>query len=86
MFLAVLAGIYALHRGQERLGGGREVARDPVCGMQIDRHHPGAVLRSDGQTSYFCSEHCRDRWTGTSRERVRSGVAHASSAPVRPRS
>jgi hypothetical protein len=45
--LAVLAVIYWLHRSQERLGG-RDVARDPVCGMQVDKHHPGAVLRATG--------------------------------------
>jgi uncharacterized membrane protein YraQ (UPF0718 family)/YHS domain-containing protein len=62
VFLAVLAGIYWLHRNKERLGGGRDVARDPVCGMQVDTGHPGAVLRRDGQTMFFCSEHCRDRY------------------------
>jgi uncharacterized membrane protein YraQ (UPF0718 family)/YHS domain-containing protein len=60
--LVVLAGVYWLHRSRERLGGGGDVARDPVCGMQIDTGHPGAVLRAGGQTTYFCSEHCRDRY------------------------
>ena len=27
-------------------------------------HHPGAVLRAGGHTTYFCSEHCRDRYSG----------------------
>jgi uncharacterized membrane protein YraQ (UPF0718 family)/YHS domain-containing protein len=63
VFLVVLAAIYWLHRSQERLGGGRDVARDPVCGMQVDKHHPGAVLRADGHTTYFCSEHCRDHYS-----------------------
>ncbi len=62
VFLAVLAGIYWLHRHKERLGGGRDVARDPVCGMQVDTGHPGAALRAGGQAVYFCSEHCRDRY------------------------
>jgi hypothetical protein len=62
VFLLVLAAIYWLHRNQERLGGGRDVARDPVCGMQVDKRHPGAVLRADGHTTYFCSEHCRDHY------------------------
>ena len=67
VFLFVLAGIYWLHHSQERLGGGREVARDPVCGMQVDTGNPGAVLRAGGQTTYFCSEHCRDRYSGPDR-------------------
>jgi uncharacterized membrane protein YraQ (UPF0718 family)/YHS domain-containing protein len=64
VFLVVLAGIYWLHRSKERLGGGVEVARDPVCGMQVDMGNPGAVLQEDGHTTYFCSGHCRDRFTG----------------------
>jgi uncharacterized protein len=63
VFLFVLAGIYWLHRSRERFGGGQEVARDPVCGMQVDKHHPGAVLRTGGHTTYFCSEHCRERYS-----------------------
>ncbi|HET9975781.1 MAG TPA: hypothetical protein VFQ68_46685 [Streptosporangiaceae bacterium] len=64
MFLIVLAGIYWLRRGKERFGGGVTVARDPVCGMQVDMANPGAVLHEDGHTTYFCSGHCRDRFTG----------------------
>jgi len=64
VFGFVLAAIYWLHRRQDRFGGGQDVARDPVCGMQVDMHHPGAVLRADGHTTYFCSEHCRDRYSG----------------------
>jgi len=62
VFLVVLAGLYWLHRGRERFGGGRDVARDPVCGMQVDKQNPGAVLRAGVHTTYFCSEHCRDRY------------------------
>jgi uncharacterized membrane protein YraQ (UPF0718 family)/YHS domain-containing protein len=72
VFLLVLAGIYWLHRSQERLGGGREVARDPVCGMQVDTGNPGAVLRAGREAVYFCSEHCRDRYAGP--QRAPSGV------------
>ncbi len=64
VFGLVLAAIYWLHRSKERFGGGQDVARDPVCGMQVDMHHPGAVLRADGHTTYFCSEHCLDRYSG----------------------
>jgi YHS domain-containing protein/uncharacterized membrane protein YraQ (UPF0718 family) len=37
----------------------RRGARDPVCGMRVDR--ATALTRRDGaRTLYFCSEHCRD--------------------------
>ena len=45
VFGFVLAAIYWLYRSKERFGGGQDVARDPVCGMQVDTHHPGAVLQ-----------------------------------------
>ncbi len=64
VFLVVLAAIYWLHRSKERLGGGAEVARNPVCGMQVEMSNPGAVRQEDGHTIYFCSGHCRDRFTG----------------------
>ena len=35
------------------------MAKDPICGMTVDE---ATALRAerDGQTYYFCSEHCRD--------------------------
>jgi uncharacterized membrane protein YraQ (UPF0718 family) len=62
VFLAALGGIYWLHRNKERFGGGRDFARDPVCGMQVERANPGAVLAEDGQVRYFCSGHCKERY------------------------
>ncbi len=37
----------------------RRGARDPVCGMSVDKRKALNAER-DGQTHYFCSEHCRD--------------------------
>ena len=79
VFLLVLAAIYWLHRSQERFGGGRDVARNPVCGMQVDKQHPGAVLRADGHTTYFCSEHCRDHYVRPDP----TPAAHVSADPGR---
>jgi uncharacterized membrane protein YraQ (UPF0718 family)/YHS domain-containing protein len=60
VFLVVFAGIYWLHRNKDRFGGGSRFARDPVCGMQVEKQNPGAVLHENGQTLYFCSRHCHD--------------------------
>ena len=62
VFLLVLAGIYWLHRSKERFGGGQDYARDPVCGMQVEKQNAGAVLRAYGRTTYFCSDHCKERY------------------------
>jgi uncharacterized membrane protein YraQ (UPF0718 family)/YHS domain-containing protein len=75
VFGVVAAGIYWLHRRQERFGGGVDVARDPVCGMQVDKANPGAVRQDGGHTTYFCSGHCRDRFTGRDRAETASACA-----------
>lgn len=38
------------------------VATDPVCGMAVERAAPAARARRGGQTYYFCSPGCRDRF------------------------
>ena len=60
--LVAFAGLYLLYRNRERLGGGAAYAKDPVCGMQVEKAHPGAVLDLDGERIYFCSDHCRERY------------------------
>jgi len=36
-------------------------ALDPICGMTVDTSTALQAER-DGETSYFCSEHCRQRF------------------------
>jgi uncharacterized membrane protein YraQ (UPF0718 family)/YHS domain-containing protein len=62
IFLAVFAAIYWVHRNKTRFGAGEDYARDPMCGMQVEKQHPGAVLTHNGETIYFCSDHCRERY------------------------
>jgi uncharacterized membrane protein YraQ (UPF0718 family)/YHS domain-containing protein len=82
VFGVVAAGIYWLHRSQERFGGGVDVARDPVCGMQVDKANPGAVLQDGEHTTYFCSGHCRDRFTG--RDHAEAASAGSASTGADP--
>jgi Cu+-exporting ATPase len=37
------------------------MAMDPICGMTVDESSPLRAER-DGQTIYFCSEHCRKKF------------------------
>jgi Cu+-exporting ATPase len=37
-------------------------AIDPICGMQVAITPSALRVERDGETSYFCSEHCRDRF------------------------
>ena len=38
-------------------------ATDPTCGMKVDRSR-AVRAELDGRTHYFCSEHCRDQYSG----------------------
>ncbi|HYY77648.1 MAG TPA: YHS domain-containing protein [Actinomycetes bacterium] len=51
-----------LHRNRERLGGGRGVATDPVCGMQVETAGAPASAEHGGRTFWFCSDGCRDHF------------------------
>jgi len=71
VFLVVLAGLWWLARNQQRLGGGAGYAIDPVCGMQVEIANAPASAEHDGQTAWFCSDHCRHRFE---EERARVGA------------
>lgn len=44
---------------------GGSMAKDPICRMTVDESSPLRAER-DGQTFYFCSEHCRSKFVGQS--------------------
>src|SRR4051795_83148 len=60
--LAAFAGLYWLYRRRDRLGGGAGYAKDPICGTQVEIAHAPARAEHDGQTHYFCSDHCAHRF------------------------
>ena len=35
------------------------MAKDPVCGMNVDEGKAGATAVHDGKTYYFCSAGCK---------------------------
>ena len=62
VFLLVAAAVYWTYRNRVRLGGGGGYAKDPVCGMQVERSNPGTTSRHGGHTVYFCSDRCKDKY------------------------
>jgi YHS domain-containing protein len=62
VFIGVLGVMWWLARNRERLGGGAGYAIDPVCGMQVEIANAAATAELDGQTYWFCSDHCRERF------------------------
>jgi uncharacterized membrane protein YraQ (UPF0718 family)/YHS domain-containing protein len=62
VFIGVLGVMWWLARNRERLGGGAGYAIDPVCGMQVEIANAAATAELDGQTYWFCSDHCREHF------------------------
>jgi Cu+-exporting ATPase len=38
------------------------MARDPVCGMEVDSSTAEFTSEHDGQTYYFCSQECMEEF------------------------
>jgi uncharacterized protein len=73
IFLVLFGVLYWLYRNRERLGGGDRYARDPVCGMQVEKAHAPASRLHAGQRQYFCSDHCAQRFDAR-----QEGTGHAT--------
>jgi P-type Cu+ transporter len=57
---------------------------DPICGMTVDETRAPSA-RQDGQTFYFCSEHCRHEFIEQAQPQEHTTEAHKG-AEKRPRS
>jgi uncharacterized protein len=86
IFLALFGILYWLYRNRERLGGGDRYARDPVCGMQVEKANAPASRRHAAELQYFCSDHCAGRFDarevrGDTADTMKGGEhSHGSSA------
>ena len=39
--------------------GGKEMSKDPVCGMMVDEKRAAATAVYQGTTYYFCAQMCK---------------------------
>jgi uncharacterized membrane protein YraQ (UPF0718 family)/YHS domain-containing protein len=63
LFLALGVIVYLVHRNRGRLVTESAYAIDPVCGMQVEiANAPTATVEHNGETYYFCNDHCHDRF------------------------
>jgi hypothetical protein len=85
VFLALFGVLYWAYRNRERLGGGEGTARDPVCGMRVEKANAPASTVYDGERVYFCSDRCRLRYedgpAGAARDTERSSTPARASTP-----
>ena len=61
-FLVAAVGVWWLARSAQRFGGGVGYAIDPICGMQVRTHDAPATSTLGGHMTYFCSDHCREKF------------------------
>jgi uncharacterized protein len=66
--ICLLVGLYFMYRNRDRWGGERDTARDPTCGMQVEKATAPEVARRDGAVFYFCSDRCRQRFEASAAE------------------
>lgn len=57
-------------------------AIDPVCGMTVDPASAAGSFKHDGQTYYFCSTHCLEKFREDPRRFIRRPAAPLKIAPV----
>lgn len=51
---------------------------DPVCGMTVSPEHAAGTAQYDGQTYYFCSTHCLERFQADPRKYLAAPAAHGA--------
>ena len=71
---AHMAGGHGHHGGHEHADGER-AEKDPVCGMAVTANSAKAATVYKGQTFYFCSASCRDKFEAEPEKYV-AGSAH----------
>ncbi|TWJ19755.1 heavy metal translocating P-type ATPase [Geobacter argillaceus] len=49
-------------REQSPNDSGGRVAKDPICGMEVDRNTASYRQEHDGELYFFCSEHCLEKF------------------------
>jgi len=74
------------HRDTSDTNGHQRYAKDPTCGMQVEKEHAPATASVDGMQHWFCSDHCKDRFTTSHPPALPTGRAsdHPTSHGARP--
>lgn len=51
--------------------------RDPVCNMQVDEQNAAGQSDYAGQTYYFCSENCKEKFDQNPQQYAKQGAQGA---------
>jgi len=70
------------HHAHESAGPAAHLAKDPVCGMDVDPHTAKHQAEHGGRTYYFCSAGCRARFIGDPTRYLGEGARAAEPVPA----
>ena len=56
-------------------GGEFTMAKDPVCGMQVNEQQAAGKSEHQGETYYFCSASCKQRFDQDPQRYTGQGMA-----------
>jgi P-type Cu+ transporter len=51
--------------------------RDPVCGMEINTHDAADTSQHEGETYYFCSTNCKEKFEQNPQQYVKGQAQSA---------
>jgi uncharacterized membrane protein YraQ (UPF0718 family) len=77
--LVAFALIYWLYRHRD-VSGTQRYAKDPVCGMQVEKQHAPATATRDGEQFWFCSDHCKARFDSDTLDETAKSDKHEAQA------
>lgn len=55
------------------------MSKDPVCGMNVDKQQAAGSSNYQGETFYFCSQACKERFDKAPQQYVRTQAAEGQS-------
>ena len=55
--------------------------RDPVCGMEVEARDAAATSQHQGQTYYFCSTNCKQKFDQNPQQYVKEQGQSAGRSP-----
>lgn len=76
VFLILGIAVYLVYRNRSHLVTDTKYATDLVCGMQVETAHAPATLQHAGNTYYFCSDHCQERFAADPDRFIAKAATH----------
>lgn len=65
-----------------RINRGKFMAIDPICGMNVKEDDRAIVLKDNGAVHYFCSEHCKKKFTEQASTKIQSAQPKAKGKTI----